>query len=107
MTLSMEHTEAEGILLQGTSRGDGSAEVVKGLGCPGAGASDPATCPEARDVPPRRPLIDTTVQRLREVGHEVEVSIDTTLQDRGEGAADHATLSRLGGLVGVQGGSVS
>lgn len=35
MTLSMKHTEAEGTLLQGTSRGDGSAEVVKGLGALG------------------------------------------------------------------------
>ena len=32
MTLTIEHTEAEGTLLLGTSRGDGSAEVVKALG---------------------------------------------------------------------------
>ena len=32
MTLTIEHAEAEGTLLHGTSRGDGSAEVVKGAG---------------------------------------------------------------------------
>ena len=31
MALTIEHTEAEGTLLHGTSRGDGSAEIVKGL----------------------------------------------------------------------------
>lgn len=84
MTLSIEHTEAQGTLLHGTSRGDGSAEVVKGLGwCWGRSISS-WYLPRSRDVPPKRPLIERTAQRLREAGHEVEVSIDTTLADRGE-----------------------
>nr|WP_281496971.1 DUF3560 domain-containing protein [Ornithinimicrobium sp. F0845] len=82
--MSIEHTEAEGTLLHGTARGDGSAEVVKGLGWRWGRSIGSWYLPRSRDVPPRRPLIETTAQRLREAGHEVEVSIDTTLQDRGE-----------------------
>ena len=84
MTLSIEHTEAEGTLLHGTSRGDGTAEVVKGLGWRWGRSIGSWYLPRSRDVPPKRPVIERTAQRLREAGHEVEVSIDTTLQDRAE-----------------------
>ena len=82
MTLTIEHTEAEGTLLLGTSRGDGSAEVVKALGWRWGRSIGLWFVPRSRDAAPKRPLIEQTARQLREAGFEVEVSIDTTTGDR-------------------------
>ena len=82
MTLTIEHTEAEGTLLLGTSRGDGSAEVVKALGWRWGRSIGLWFVPRSRDTAPKRPLIEQTARQLREAGFEVEVSIDTTTGDR-------------------------
>lgn len=82
MTLTIEHTETEGTLLHGTSRGDGSAEVVKGLGWRWGRSIGLWFVPCSRDAAPKRPLIEQTAVQLRAAGFEVEVSIDTTTGDR-------------------------
>ena len=84
MALTIEHTEAEGTLLHGTSRGDGSAEIVKGLGWRWGRSIGLWFVPRSRDAAPKRPLIERSAQQLREAGFEVVVSIDTTTGDRGE-----------------------
>ncbi|KAB7740966.1 DUF3560 domain-containing protein [Nostocoides sp. F2B08] len=84
MTLTIEHTEAEGTLLHGTSRGDGSAEVVKGLGWRWGRSIGLWFVPRSRDAAPKRVLIEQTAVQLRAAGFEVEVVIDTTTGDRGE-----------------------
>lgn len=81
---SIEHTEAEGTLLVGTSKGDGTAEVVKALGWRWGRSIGMWFVPRSRDHLPRRDLIERTAKALREAGHEVEVEIDATPRDRAE-----------------------
>ena len=64
MTLTIEHTEAEGTLLLGTSRGDGSAEVVKALGWRWGRSIGLWFVPRSRDAAPKRPLIEQTARQL-------------------------------------------
>lgn len=80
--VSIEHTEAEGTLLVGTARGDGTAEVVKALGWRWGRSIGMWFVPRSRDHLPRRDLIERTAQALRDAGHEVEVEIDATPGDR-------------------------
>ena len=63
MTLTIEHTEAEGTLLLGTSRGDGSAEVVKALGWRWGRSIGLWFVPRSRDAAPKRPLIEQTARQ--------------------------------------------
>ena len=65
MTLRIEHTEKEGTLLHGTSRGDGAGQVVKALGWRWGRSIDAWYLPRSRDAAPRRPLIELTAARLR------------------------------------------
>lgn len=94
MSLTIEHTEAEGTLLLGTYRGDGSAEVAKALGWRWGRSIGLWFIPRSRDTAPRRPLIEQTAARLREAGFTVDVSIDSTPGDRSaaeERKADRAS----------------
>lgn len=91
-SLIIEHTEAEGTLLSGTARGDGSAEVVKSLGWRWGRSIGQWFVPRSRDAVPRRELIEQTAGALREAGFEVVVSIDSTPGDRGE--AEERRLAR-------------
>ena len=70
MTLTIEHTEAEGTLLHGTSRGDGSAEVVKRLGWRWGRSIGMWFVPRSRDAAPKRPLIEQTADQLRRIARE-------------------------------------
>lgn len=94
MTLTIEHTEAEGTLLHGTSRGDGSAEVVKRLGWRWGRSIGMWFVPRSRDAAPKRPLIEQTADQLRAAGFEVEVSIDTTTGDREQAEKRRAERSQ-------------
>ena len=87
MTLTIEHTEAEGTLLVGTARGDGSADVVKALGWRWGRNLGLWFIPRSRDTAPKRALIERSAQALREAGFTVEVSIDATVGDREEAEA--------------------
>lgn len=84
MTLTIEHTEAEGTVLDGTSRGDGSAEIIKALGWRWGRSIGLWYVPRSRDAAPKRALIEQTCRQLREAGFEVAVSVDATTGDRGE-----------------------
>lgn len=82
--LTITHTDAEGTILEGTARGDGSAEVVKGLGWRWGRSIGSWYVPRSRNVPPKRPLIERTAQALETAGFAVAVEVDTTAQDRTE-----------------------
>ena len=92
--MTIEHTEAEGTLLHGTSRGDGSAEVVKRLGWRWGRSIGMWFVPRSRDAAPKRPLIEQTADQLRTAGFEVEVSIDTTTGDREQAEKRRAERSQ-------------
>ena len=91
--LVIEHTEAQGTLLVGTSRGDGSAEVVKALGWRWGRSIGLWFVPRSRDAAPKRALIERTAERLREAGFEVEVSVDAATGDREEQEARRVAQS--------------
>lgn len=90
MSLTIEHTTAEGTLLLDTTRGDGSAEVVKALGWRWSRSLGAWFVPRSRDRAPRRDLIDTTADALRKAEHEVTVHIDATVADPAEAEARRA-----------------
>lgn len=78
MTLTITHTEADGTLLEGSSRGDGTAELVKALGWRWGRSIGLWYLPRSRDAAPKRHLIDRAAAVLREAGHQVEIAIDDT-----------------------------
>lgn len=92
--LTIEHTEAEGTLLQGSSRGDGTAEVVKALGWRWGRSIGRWFVPRSREQLPRRELIERTAQALRGAGHEVRVEVDATPGDRVEREARMASRAQ-------------
>ena len=84
--LTIEHTDDEGTTIDGTSRGDGTAEVLKVNGWrwsrtlfDGRGSW---YVPRSRNVPPKRFTIDRTVAALEAAGFIVAVLIDAPPGDR-------------------------
>lgn len=82
--LLIEHTDVDGTLLSGTTRGDAAAAVVKALGWRWGRNIGAWYLPRSRDRAPMRPLIDQTAQALREAGFVVSVSVDATVSDQAE-----------------------
>lgn len=82
--LSIEHTDEEGTLLYGTSKGDGTAEIVKGQRWRWGRSIGAWYVPMSRNRAPQRARIEATRAALVEAGWTVEVSIDATPQDRAE-----------------------
>ncbi|MFF2025214.1 DUF3560 domain-containing protein [Streptomyces sp. NPDC058171] len=106
MTIEITHTRREGTLVDGTSRGDGSAEILKlreygrtlrqpfrwsrTLGC--------WYLPHSRDHAAYTPSLELLAQRLRDAGLDTTLTVDNAdrrtfaeaEQDREERAADRA-----------------
>ncbi|MER7043638.1 DUF3560 domain-containing protein [Streptomyces jumonjinensis] len=84
MTIDITHTGREGTLIEGTSKGDGTAEILRArhyatgyttvarwsrtLGC--------WYLPHSRDKRTSRPMLEALAERLRNAGFTVTVSID-------------------------------
>ncbi|MFJ4800153.1 DUF3560 domain-containing protein [Streptomyces murinus] len=84
MTIEITHTRREGTLIEGTSRGDGSAEILK-LREYGRTQRQPfrwsrnLDCwylPHSRDHGTYTPSLELLAQRLRDAGFEVTLTID-------------------------------
>ncbi|MFC7928773.1 DUF3560 domain-containing protein [Streptomyces cinereoruber] len=106
MTIEITHTRREGTLIEGTTRGDGSAEILKlreygrtmrqpfrwsrTLGC--------WYLPHSRDHATYTPSLELLAQRLQDAGFEVSLTIDNAdrrsfaeaEQNREERAQDRA-----------------
>lgn len=93
MSLTIEHTHVDGTVLDGTSRGDGTAEIIKPLGWRWGRNIGMWYLPRTRDAAPKRAAIEATADALRAAGHEVEVSVDTSPVDRG--AAEERRAERF------------
>lgn len=106
MTIEITHTRREGTLIEGTSRGDGSADVLN-LREYGRTQRQPfrwsrnLDCwylPHSRDHATHTPSLELLAQRLREKGFEVTLTIDNAdrrtfseaEQEREEKAEDRA-----------------
>jgi hypothetical protein len=92
--LMIRHTHADGTLLEGSSKGDGVYEVLKGLRgwryFPSIGAIG---IRQSRDRVAKRGLINAAADALRAAGHEVTVEIDDTPRARADVLADQADRS--------------
>ena len=79
--ITIEHTHAEGTLLDGTTRSDGTSAVIKSVRDGWRFSRNIATdgawyLPHSRDRRAHRTVIDRLAAALRAAGHEVEVTID-------------------------------
>lgn len=74
--VTLSHDAAQGSLAEGTSRGDGSAEVLKGQGWRWARSLECWFLPRSRGQLARREVLTATQQALQEAGFDVELTID-------------------------------
>lgn len=86
--LTISHTRPAGTLIEGTSRGDGTAEVLKSCGWRWSRNLGAWYVPQSRDSLAKRHLIDTTQARLQAAGHQVTVTVDDTARPAAEVEAD-------------------
>lgn len=91
--LVIEHTPDSGTLISGTSRGDGTAEVLKANGWKWSRNLDAWYIPRSRDTDPKRPIINKTSDDLEKAGFRVGNVIDDTKRsaaDREQAKNDRA-----------------
>lgn len=89
-TLTITHTHTEGTLIDGTSRGDGSANALKANRWRWSRNLGSWYIPGSRDHDARSWQIDATASQLREAGFEVEVETDNTARPTAEVETDKA-----------------
>lgn len=78
MMLTISHTREQGTLLDGTSRGDGTAEIVKPLGWRWFRTLGAWGLPNSRDREVKSWTVTRTQDALVAAGHTVAVQIDDT-----------------------------
>ena len=83
--LTITHTHAEGTLIDGTSRGDGSAEVLKAQRWRWSRNLGSWYIPQSRDRRAKLPQINATATALRAAGFTVELDIDDHSNDLDDG----------------------
>lgn len=81
-TLTITHTAAEGTLINGTARGDGTAEVLKANRWRWGRSIGAWFIPRSRDLPPKWHVINATAQALRAAGWTVQVEVDASPRDQ-------------------------
>lgn len=74
--ITITHTAAEGTLIDGTSRGDGSSEILKRHGWRWSRNLGTWYVPRSRDQQPKQHVIDATRGDLAGAGFDVDVEID-------------------------------
>lgn len=94
-TLTITHTTAQGTLLEGTTKGDGAWEAIKGGGYLTSGwryfrSMGQFGVHMSRDRAPKLAVIDATAKVLRAAGFDVDVEIDGTPRDYAEAEAERA-----------------
>lgn len=90
MEVTIRHTHEDGTLVYGTSKGDGTAEILKANRFRWFPSIKLWGVPQSRDHLAKRWQIDTAAESLRKAGHEVTVEIDDTPRDVAEVKADRA-----------------
>ena len=86
--LTITHTHADGTLIDGTSRGDGSAEILKAQRWRWSRNLGSWYVPQSRDRRAKRAQIAATAAALRTAGFTVEVDIDDTYRPTADVEAD-------------------
>lgn len=86
--LTITHTHADGTLIDGTARGDGSAQILKAQRWRWSRNLGSWYLPQSRDRRAKRTQIDATATALRTAGFTVEVDIGDTYRSTADVEAD-------------------
>ncbi|MFJ3395360.1 DUF3560 domain-containing protein [Leifsonia aquatica] len=90
MTLTITHTHAEGTIIHGTSRNDGSGDILKAHRWRWGRSITAWYIPHSRDRLPNTYAINRTADALRAAGHTVALNIDASFRPAAEVEADKA-----------------
>jgi hypothetical protein len=88
--LTIHHTSAGGTLIEGTARGDGSADVLKANGWRWGRSIGSWYVQRSRDRAPDLYGIERTAAQLRSAGFTVTVDVDAAPRDQVQAEADRA-----------------
>lgn len=88
--LVITHTHEEGTLIDGTSKGDGTADALKANRWRWGRSIGSWYIPYSRDKRPDHYRIDATAKALREAGFEVDLNLDESVRSTAEVEADKA-----------------
>ncbi len=91
--ITLRHTHQAGTLAEGTSRGDGTASILKVHRFRWSRTLDAWYLPRSRDTFADTPRITATADALRDAGHPVTVSIDDVPRDIAAVETDQAHRS--------------
>lgn len=83
-TLTITHSPAEGTMIDGTEKGDGTSQVLKAHGWRWGRSIGAWFVPMSRDKTPKRHVINATAAALKAAGFVVTVSLDVTEPDPAE-----------------------
>jgi hypothetical protein len=89
-TITITHTPADGTLVEGTSRGDGTNVILKSVGFRWFRTLGMWGVPNSRDRQPNTYTIERARRALTEAGFEVAVELDTSFRDTATVEADKA-----------------
>lgn len=92
--LTITHCDAEGTLIEGTSRNDGTAQILKANGWRWSRNLSSWFVPRSRDKAPKGWVIEATAAALTAAGFVVQTRIDTTVRDQRQAEADRADNSQ-------------
>lgn len=90
MIITITHAAAEGTLLEGTARGDGTAETLRTNGWRWSRTLGSWYLPHSRDRAPKAHIINNTADQLRNAGRSVDIIIDDARRDTAVVEADLA-----------------
>lgn len=88
MSITISHNHAEGTLVRGTRKGDGTNEILKSSGFRWFRTLGLWGIPSSRDHEPNMAKINAAAAKLREAGHAVDLDIDNTWRPIAEVEAD-------------------
>lgn len=91
--IEITHTAAEGTLITGTHRGDGTAAILKTAGCRWSGKLGCWYVPRSRDQKPDTRRLTSLAATLTEAGHAATATVDDTTRPLHEIEADRADRS--------------
>lgn len=90
MTITITHTPADGTLVEGTSRGDGTNTILKSVGFRWFRTLGMWGIPNSRDRQPNTYKIERARRALADAGYDVTVELDTSFRDTATVEADKA-----------------
>ncbi|WP_181136363.1 DUF3560 domain-containing protein [Rathayibacter sp. AY1F3] len=89
----------KGTIIEGTSRGDGTAEILKANGWRWGRSISAWYVPQSRDRLPKWWTINRAATALRDAGHKVTTEADEAFRPTAEAEAEAATIERQAARV--------